>query len=146
MPVTVCGDIMTKPVDSIPMDLSLREIRHTFESERYHHLVVHNEAHECVGVVSDRDLLKNISPFVGKMAERSSDLSTLDRRAHQIMTRQLVAARPRTTVRDAARIMLDHQISCLPVLNDANKCVGILTLRDIVRWAADEIRIAQQAA
>lgn len=127
------------------MDLSLREIREIFESERYHHLIVHDEDHKCVGVVSDRDLLKNVSPFVGKMAERSSDLATLDKRAHQIMTRQLVAVRPRTTVRDAARVMLDHRISCLPVLNDENKCVGIMTLRDIVRWAADELGVQRAA-
>ncbi len=124
---------MTAPVESITMDHAVHEIRDIFERAHYHHLVVTDKDGTCVGVISDRDLLKNLSPFVGKMAERSADLATLDRRAHQIMTRQLVAARPSTTLRDAARIMIDHKVSCLPVLDAHKNCIGILTLRDVAR-------------
>ncbi len=125
--------VMTQPVDVVTMDCSVRDIRAIFERGKYHHLLVENEAGECVGVISDRDLLKHLSPFVGKLTERSADTATLNARAHQIMTRQLVAVRPRTTLRDAARIMLDHKVSCLPVLDAKRRCIGILTLRDIAR-------------
>jgi acetoin utilization protein AcuB len=112
-----------------------------FEANKYHHLIVHGDQHECVGVISDRDLLKNISPFVGKMGERDKDRSLLSRRAHQIMTRQLVAVRSNTALRAAARVMLDHKISCLPVVDQKRHCIGIITLRDVVGWAVDELEI-----
>ncbi len=131
----VIKDIMTQPVEIIFMDDTVEFIRDLFEANRYHHLVVKGDSGECAGVISDRDLLKNISPFLGKPSERSADLSCLKRRAHQIMTRQLVAVREHTSLRAAMRVMLDHRISCLPVV-DANKhCIGIVTLRDVVRWA-----------
>jgi acetoin utilization protein AcuB len=126
---------MTQPVQVISMDDSVDSIKQIFENHHYHHLIVAGDHGECAGVISDRDLLKNISPFVGKPTERSADLSCLKRRAHQIMTRQLVAVRPNTSLRAAMRVMLDHRISCLPVVDAKKHCIGIVTMRDITRWA-----------
>lgn len=143
MPITV-QDIMTTPVFTITMDDSLETIQHAFENNKFHHVIVNGDEGECVGVISDRDLLKNLSPFIGKFSERSADTACLKRRAHQIMTRSLVSVRPQTVLRAAARVMLDHRISCMPVV-DANKnCVGIITLRDVVRWAIGEMETGSE--
>lgn len=139
MPTIIVADIMTTPVQTVSMDDSVGDIRDVFESSKYHHLVVVGDQGECAGVISDRDLLKNISPFIGKMQERASDLNCLKRRAHQIMTRQLVAVRRNTSLRAAARVMLDHRISCLPVVDAHKNCIGIVTLRDVVHWAVVEL-------
>lgn len=135
MSIRIVKDIMSTPVQTVAMDQSVEEIRDIFEQSHYHHLVVTGDHGECAGVISDRDLLKNLSPFIGKLSERASDLNCLKRRAHQIMTRQLVAVRPNTSLRAAARVMLDHRISCLPVVDAQKKCIGIITVRDVVRWA-----------
>ena len=135
----IIKDIMTQPVESITMDDSVFTIREMFESNKYHHLIVTGDDGKCVGVISDRDLLKNVSPFLGKPMERTADATCLKRRAHQIMTRQLVAVREHTSLRAAARVMLDHKISCLPVLDASKRCVGIVTLRDVVGWAVEEL-------
>jgi len=135
----VISDIMTSPAETITMDHSVEAIRDLFEANKYHHLIVIGDDGECAGVISDRDLLKSISPFIGKKMERSADLACLKRRAHQIMTRQLVAVRHNTSLRAATRVMLDHRISCLPVVDAHKKCIGIVTIRDIVRWAVGEL-------
>ncbi len=139
MSTLIVENIMSSPVQAISMDDSVEQIRDIFERSQYHHLVVKGDDGECAGVISDRDLLKNISPFLGKMGERTSDLNCLKRRAHQIMTRQLVAVRKNTSLRAAARVMLDHKISCLPVVDARKHCIGIVTVRDIVRWAVNEL-------
>ena len=53
----------------------------------FRHLLVLEEG-ELVGVISDRDLFRAISPYLGSEAEMSRDTETLTKRAHQIMTRQ----------------------------------------------------------
>lgn len=121
------------------MDDSIATIREIFETHNYHHLLVVGDDGQCAGVISDRDLLKNISPFLGKPSERTADLSCLKRRAHQIMTRQLVAVRANTSLRAAMRVMLDHRISCLPVVDANKRCLGIVTMRDIARWAITQL-------
>jgi len=139
----IVENIMTTPVGTVSMDDSVETIKEIFDHSSYHHLIVLGDDGACAGVISDRDLLKNISPFIGKMGERTSDVNCLKRRAHQIMTRQLVAVRAHTSLRAAARVMLDHRISCLPVVDARKHCVGIITVRDLVRWSVVELERQQ---
>lgn len=133
---------MTRPVVAVSMDDTLETVRDLFQRERFHHAIV-IERGRVMGVVSDRDLLRNISPFVGKFAERAQDAASLKRRVHQVMTRRLVSASPATDIAKAAETMLLERVSCLPIIDSAGECVGIVTLRDILRWA---VRAADQLA
>ena len=54
-------------------------------------------------------------------------------RAHQIMTRDIITVTPRTTLQDAANIMLRSHISGLPVLDDSGRLVGIVSESDFLR-------------
>lgn len=128
------GTIMTKHVVTVSMDDTLWHVREVFSSVKFHHLVVMEQG-RVAGVLSDRDLLKNISPFVGKVTERTQDSYTLQRKVHQIMSRRLVWCSPETTLKDAGRMMLDQRVSCLPVLDSHGHCVGIITIRDILSWS-----------
>ena len=56
-------------------------------------------------------------------------------RAHQIMTRQVITATVDTSVADAARTLLEHHISGMPVVDAAGKLVGVVSQGDFVRRA-----------
>jgi acetoin utilization protein AcuB len=124
--------VMTKRVVSVGMDDSLRAVRDTFARHGFHHLLVLDKG-RVRGVVSDRDLYRHLSPFVGKLSERSQDASTLNRKAHQIMTRELVAASAEMTIQEAAALMLEHRVSCLPVVKEDGWPAGIVTIKDMLR-------------
>lgn len=131
--MNLVGTIMTRHVVTVGMDDSLRKVRDLFDHHRFHHVVVVDEG-RAVGVVSDRDLLKHISPFLNQGAERQLDRSTLEKKVHQIMSRRLISVREGMFVEEAGQLMLHHTISCLPVLDDQGVCVGILTSHDVMRW------------
>ena len=64
-------------------------------------------------------------------------------RCVDIMTRNVTSARPAMTLQQIARLMLDGDMGALPVTDDANKLVGIVTDRDIVvRAVADAKDVA----
>jgi acetoin utilization protein AcuB len=126
--------IMTRHVVTVHMDDELWKVRELFDRYRFHHVFVVDQC-RVVGVISDRDLLRNVSPFIGKASERTMDLASLHRKAHQVMTRALVSAAPDTPIGDAALLMLNNKISCLPVLDGHGACVGIITQRDLLRWS-----------
>ena len=130
--------ILTPGVVSVRMDDSLETVRALFKDHTFHHLLV-VENGKAVGVLSERDLLKNVSPFIDQMSERKQDTWTLQKRVHQIMQRDLVWAEPHTTVHDACLMMAANRISCLPVLGERSKPLGIITARDILRWLADQL-------
>lgn len=130
--------IMTRHVVTVKMDDELGKIRDLFGKYRFHHVLVVDQC-RVVGVISDRDLLHNISPFIGKASERTMDTASLHRKAHQIMTRALISAAPDTPIGDAALLLLNNKISCLPVLDSNGACVGIVTMRDLLRWSLKQM-------
>lgn len=132
------SEIMTPRVVSVHMDDTLAVIRALFASTTFHHLLV-VEHDKLVGVISDRDLLKALSPFVGTHAERQRDLATLEKRAHQIMTRDVVVVSQKDSVLKAIKLFNRHQISCLPVVDGNRHPVGIVTWRDILRYAESQV-------
>jgi CBS domain-containing protein len=50
-----------------------------------------------------------------------------------VMTRNVITVNPDTTIIDAAKLMLDHKISGLPVVDSDGRLVGMLTESDIFR-------------
>jgi CBS domain-containing protein len=54
-------------------------------------------------------------------------------RAHQIMTRSVISITPDATILEAAKTMLRHHVSGLPVVDAAGKLVGIVSEGDFIR-------------
>jgi acetoin utilization protein AcuB len=126
-------DIMNPRVFKVTPDDTVERVKELFEEHSFHHVVVIDHG-RLVGIVSDRDLLKNISPFIGKeWAERPQDVNTLKRRVHQIMSRGVITAVETAHPCDAAALMVEHDISCVPVVDADGKLKGIVTWKDILR-------------
>ncbi len=128
------SDVMTTPVHTLRLDDTITSAMALFERYRFHHAVI-VEKREVVGVLSDRDILKTVSPFVGVDAmERAQDTHTLQKRVHQIVSRRVISVAPDETVANAAHLMRAQRVSCLPVIDPSGGLVGIVTPRDLLRW------------
>jgi acetoin utilization protein AcuB len=130
--------IMTTKVVTVGMDETLEAVRSLFERFRFHHILVIGENDVLVGVVSDRDLLKALSPFISTLIERPEDLRTLKRRVHQIMSHRAITASRHHTIKEAAILMLDQGISCLPIVRSDGTVEGIVTWKDILKWLVEQ--------
>jgi len=126
------ASIMTKPFVSVSLDDTLFTIKNIFDNAHFHHLLVVDNK-QLSGVISDRDLLKALSPNIGTAAERSRDLATLNKKAHQIVNRQLATLSDTASIFEAIDIFNDTKMSCIPIVDQSNKPVGIITWRDIMR-------------
>lgn len=125
--------IMTTRVVSVEMDDRLDVVKQIFDTLKFHHLLVIDDRKRLKGVVSDRDLLKALSPYVGSATENARDIATLNKRVHQIMSRNLITLPPSAAVTEAVKQFLDHRVSCIPIVDDDLKPVGILSWRDVLR-------------
>lgn len=124
--------IMSKIVVTVDVYDSLEKVKEIFDNSRFHHLLV-IEKGRLFGVISDRDLLKALSPGVGTIFESASEAAILNKRAHLIMTRKPVTLGSNAQVYDAIKIFNKHDISCIPVVDDEHKPVGIISWRDILK-------------
>jgi acetoin utilization protein AcuB len=128
--------IMTAKVVTVAMDDRLDTVKEIFDTMNFHHLLVVDEHEKLSGVLSDRDLLRAMSPYVGSAAETARDLATLNKRVHQIMTRRPLTLRPHSSVAEAAALLLDNRISCVPIVDGDFKPIGIVSWRDLLRILA----------
>ncbi len=79
---------------------------------------------EPIGIISRRDLLRagNIRISVKNQAD-----TTVDR----VMTTPVITVTPDDPVATAARLMVDHDISILPVVDEKKKIVGVIDRHDV---------------
>jgi len=106
--------------------MNLGRIRHT--------PVLDDDGDEVVGILSQRDLFRGaLARSIGYGGHAQQKLmNTLA--VKDVMTGDPVTTTPDTPLADAARLMLERKIGCLPVL-EGGKLVGILTESDFVRLA-----------
>ncbi len=137
--------IMTRNVITVDMDATLRTIRDIFEQHHFHHMLVVDEG-KLVGVISDRDLLEHLSPFVGRFGERRQDAASLQRKAHQVMSRHVVSVDDEASIIEAGKVMLDENISCLPIIGSHGGPIGLITWRDLLLWSLTELQLTGGSA
>jgi acetoin utilization protein AcuB len=130
-------DIMSTRIVTVELDDRLEVVKEVFDRLKFHHMLVVEEG-KLFGVVSDRDLLRALSPFVGSTVETARDAATLNKRVHQVMTRKPITLRQNAEVIDAVRLFLAHAISCIPIVDDEFRPVGIVSWRDVLKSLASK--------
>lgn len=131
MTLNIAQLMSAQPVSVSPDD-SLAVVKEIFDHVKFHHVLV-VEHGILLGVLSDRDLFKALSPHIGTAAETPRDLATLKKKVHQVMPRKLVTLQPQAKVMDAIHLFNTTGVSCIPVVDSKNQPQGILSWRDIIR-------------
>ncbi|HXY58494.1 MAG TPA: CBS domain-containing protein [Methylocystis sp.] len=63
--------------------------------------------------------------------------------AHDVMAAKLVTARESTTIAEAARLMSEHDVSALPVVDESGRLVGVVSEADLLRRSEIGTEIAR---
>ncbi len=119
------------PVTATPM-MSVGEAADLMKREKVHRLPVLDKDKKLVGVITEKDVL-HASPSpasslsIHEMAYLLSKLKVKD-----LMTKDVVTITEDTTVEEAARLMVDQDLSCLPVVQ-GDVLVGIVSKSDMFR-------------
>jgi len=126
--------IMTKAPTTADPDQVAIEIYHLFKEVGYHHIPVvgGDSGGELVGILSDRDIAKYLTPDLNDEALALS--LPLQKTVSEIMSTQLVTVAATTSIDCASILLLENNISCLPVVDDENQLEGILTWKDILQF------------
>jgi CBS domain-containing protein len=116
-------EIMTQPVDTIDPSTTSREAARRMRDENIGALPV-RENGELIGMVTDRDIVARA------VAENSLPSNTA---VSAVMSQGIYYCFEDDSLEEAARIMAEHQVRRLPVLNRAQQLVGIIAIADIAR-------------
>ena len=127
-------DIMSAEVTTLGRNDTLLLAKDIMNLGRIRHFPV-VEDDEVIGIVSQRDLYRASLGTVMQYGEKAQRAFLESVAVKEVMA-DPIAIGPDATVRDAARLMLEHKIGCLPVLED-NRLVGIVTETDMLQVVAD---------
>lgn len=128
----IVRELMTAAVISAPPTMPMIEARSLMVKERIRHLPVTAPGGELLGIVTDRDVRLNLPSQATSLSiwELNHLLSKLT--VEEVMTRGVITVGPDRPARDAAQLMVDHQIGALPV-EEGGRLIGILTETDMLR-------------
>ncbi len=120
-------EIMTREVCTVPKEENiLNAARKMLEFGVGTVVVVEGES--PVGIVTERDIIAKVVSKNKVPAEVSVE---------EVMTFPIITITPETSAREAGRIMLKRGIRRLPVVNNSNKLVGIVTDTDLLSYSID---------
>lgn len=123
---------MSSDVITIDENTSMMKALHIMKENRIRRLPVTARG-ALVGIVSDRDL-KEASPSKATTLDVHELYYLLaEIKVKEIMTKNPITIHPDETVERAAVMMLEHKVSGLPVVNQQNELVGIITQSDVFR-------------
>ncbi|NCC24379.1 MAG: CBS domain-containing protein [Deltaproteobacteria bacterium] len=126
-------DWMTRDVITVATDTSMMKASKLLKEHDIRRLPVVDDKGTLLGIVTDRDI-KDASPSKAT----TLDVHELYYLLSEIKIKDIMTANPYTihvddTVEKAAAVMLDKRISGLPVLDDHDKVVGIITDTDVFK-------------
>lgn len=139
--VRVAADVMTTRVKTLTLDDTAKDCLAFFQSNDVRHVCVMDVPTEeegeqakpyFVGIVSERDVFRRISRYVGKVGEHDTDEKALQQPLVQLVTRYPTSVSPETEMPDLLASMIDHRVDMLPVLDDG-ELVGLVTATDTAR-------------
>ncbi len=142
-------EIMTKQVICLEPQDNLARAIEVMQTEKFRHVPIIDEQGKFVGLLSDRDILRNL-PFAGRrppsppkrfrehLFTTDSWTQSLQLPIESIMVPKALHILPGCSVCKAAEILYRKKISCLPVVDEQEKLRGIVTVTDLMRallWA-----------
>jgi len=131
-------NLMTRNPVVVRAGERLGSAKDVMATHRLRHLpIISDETGDLVGVVSQRDLLWGTLDRVLASPQAPAEIDELP--VEDVMSRELVEVQPDTPIADAANLITEKRIGCLPVV-ERGRLVGILTEADFVELMRSENR------
>ncbi len=125
-------DLMTRNPVTIHEDVSHAEALRLLRERKIRRLPVVDKSGRLLGIVAEKDLLYAAPSPATTLSIYELHYALARLKVKQIMTRDVISTTPDAAVEDAARVMAEHKIGGLPVLEDG-RLVGIITETDIFK-------------
>lgn len=119
--------LMSSDVVTVTPDTLVEEAATTLIDERIGSLVVVDESNDIAGILTNTD-------FVHIVAKSEPKAETT---VERYMTKDVVTVGPQDNIQEAANTMITYAIHHLPVLDDTEGVIGILSTTDLTAYLSD---------
>ena len=123
--------IMTREVVWVAEETRLRQLAALMRDHRIRHLPVVRDGH-LVGLITSHDLERVSPSSVTTLSVGEANYLLGKLNAAKVMRTQIITCAPETLVEEAARLLRQEKIGCLPVVTESGELAGIVTHEDLL--------------
>jgi len=146
-------DIMNYPPITISKDKTVKEALDLLAAHNISGMPVTDIDNQVIGIISGADIMhysqqKKLIPFsntslwVTPSGSTDDDLQMLRSgfevlhrtMVEQVMTKKVYTASKDTPISDVAKLMNQHNVNRIPIVDSNNKLIGIITRSDLVKY------------
>jgi len=130
------SDWMTTKVFTLAPDDNIMSAIKLLKEKKIKHIPVVKNDSTIVGILSDRDIKDYTPSKVTTFELKELNYILFTAKVKEIMKKKVISATPNMAIEEAAMIMFDNNIGCLPVV-EKGKLAGIISDKDLFRVLVD---------
>ncbi|HYA28321.1 MAG TPA: CBS domain-containing protein [Acidobacteriota bacterium] len=123
---------MTKAPATVKPDDGLKDAMWKMEHGHFRHLPVVDEQGKLIGMLTDRDI-RLIRPSLAFVNKEEAAVQLWSISVQQAAVFDPISVKPDVSLREAAELMLRWHVGGLPVVEEHERLVGMITYTDILR-------------
>lgn len=134
-------NVMTTEVISLAPDDVMEKVRDIFDHYSIHHIPVVDSYRKVVGIISREDyykILHGFSLFKAQQSEVYNNAILRSLLVGEVMTRQVARLSPEDSLQVAADYFRENMFHAIPIVDENDRLVGILTTYDLINYAFRE--------
>ncbi len=125
-------DLMTKKIEFVMPDATISEVAEIMENSDVGIVPVCDEDKKLLGIITDRDIvIRNVAKNRGNA------------KVSEIMTKRVTTASPNEDIYNISKKMAKHKIRRIPIVEDDNRLVGVVSVADIATGYDNKAEISE---
>lgn len=124
-------DIMVTSITTTSKDTSVSKALDIMQSNNFHRLPVVDDNNYLIGLLTESIIAKNTPNDASSLSIYELNYLLNKLKVEDVMIKDVHTIHPDSLLEEAAVKLRSHDIGCLPVVDDDNKLIGIITQNDI---------------
>ncbi|MDD3925013.1 MAG: CBS domain-containing protein [Erysipelotrichaceae bacterium] len=124
-------DRMKTNIVSITKDVTISQALDIFATNDFHRLPVIDKHNHLIGLITEGVIQAHTPSKATSLSIHELNYLLSKTSVDMIMIKDVIVIKPDCLLEEAAEKMMENDISCLPVIDDENSLVGIITQKDI---------------
>ncbi|MDY0320841.1 MAG: CBS domain-containing protein [Arcobacteraceae bacterium] len=120
-------DIMTRECITINVNLTVEDAYDTLKANKIGQIPVVNDSYQIDGLINKKMILNML------MNDLDNSRRILKQRLRDIDLKECITADPITDIRRVAKVILEYKLDAVPVVNNNDILVGIVSKTDIIK-------------
>lgn len=130
------SDLMTTNLFTVSTSNTLHDAHNLMKEKSIRHIPVVDENNLLVGILTQKIMIAKVMGIVTTFGENSLQRREKKIKVEDIMTTDFIRLAPSQSLQEVVTFFVENRHGCMPVVDENNKLLGLLTSSDFVKLAA----------